>query len=1035
MSALSPAQKGPIAWMAGNSVAANLLMIVCLIGGLILGSHIKQEVFPEFDMDMVSVSVSYPGASPEEVEKGILLPIEEAVQGLDGVDDITSSANEGSGTVTVEIVEGANIQRLSQDIQSEVDRITSFPDDAEEPSITIVSRKREVVSIALHGDQTAWVLREVAEDLRDRLIQDPEITQVELSGIRDFEISIEVPQENLRRYNLTTAEVADRIDRASVDLPGGGVKTSGGEILVRVKERKDYGREFGKIPIITTNDGTNVLLEDIAVINDGFEDSNIFATFDGQPAVMIDVYRIGNQTPIEVADATKKNIEIFRQILPKGLSLNVVRDRSNVYKQRLNLLLTNGYMGLGLVFLCLALFLEARLAFWVSLGIPISFLGSLLLLPGLGVTINMISLFAFIITLGIVVDDAIVVGENVYNYHQQGMSFQDAAIRGAKEIAMPVIFSVLTNIVTFMPMYFIPGIMGKVFRQIPLVVVSVFAISLVESLLILPAHLGHQRDRNRHGITKWMHDRQQRFSHWFVHAVRTRYGPFLDMTLRYRYITIAIGFAILLVTIGYVRSGRMGMTMFPKIEADYAKVTAILPYGTAVEKTMAVQKILVDAAQEVADEHGGDALITGIFSKIVNGGSESEIRAYLTDPEVRPMSTGDFTRKWRERVGDLVGLESIEYASDSGGPGSGKALTVELSHRDINVLESASAELAHALGYFPNVHDIDDGFSPGKQQFDFQIRPEARSLGLRSEDVARQVRNAFYGAEALRQQRGRNEVKVMVRLPKAERVLEYNIEELMLRTPSGKEIPLREAVTMKRGRAYTTIDRHNGRRTVDVTANVIPQSKANEILDALVVESLPSLLLKYPGLSYSFEGKQADMRDSMASLVEGLLLALLAIYGLLAVPFRSYAQPLIIMVSIPFGIVGAVLGHLLMGYSLSLMSLFGIVALSGVVVNDSLVLISFANQKRRDGQSAHDAILTSGIVRFRPIILTTLTTFGGLAPMIFETSRQARFLIPMAISLGFGIVFATLITLILVPSLYMVIVDALEIMQGKLDRD
>ena len=399
------------------------------------------------------------------------------------------------------------------------------------------------------------------------------------------------------------------------------------------------------------------------------------------------------------------------------------------------------------------------------------------------------------------------------------------------------------------------------------------------------------------------------------------------------------------------------------------------------------------------------------------------------------MSTGAFTRKWRERVGDLVGLESIEYASDSGGPGSGKALTVELSHRNINVLESASAELADALGYFPNVHDIDDGFSPGKQQFDFQIRPEARSLGLRSEDVARQVRNAFYGAEALRQQRGRNEVKVMVRLPKAERVLEYNIEELMLRTPSGKEIPLREAVTMKRGRAYTTIDRHNGRRTVDVTANVIPQSKANEVLDALVAESLPALLLKYPGLSYSFEGKQADMRDSITSLVEGLLLALLAIYGLLAVPFRSYAQPLIIMVSIPFGIVGAVLGHLLMGYSLSLMSLFGIVALSGVVVNDSLVLISFANRKRSDGLNAHDAILTSGIVRFRPILLTTLTTFGGLAPMIFETSRQARFLIPMAISLGFGIVFATLITLILVPSLYMVIVDAIEIVQGRLARE
>ncbi|GAU07669.1 efflux RND transporter permease subunit [Desulfoplanes formicivorans] len=1032
MSTFSTSSKGPIAWMAGNSVAANLIMIVCLIGGLIVGSHIKQEVFPDFDLDMVSVTVAYPGASPEEVEKGIILPIEEAVQGLDGVDDVTSSASEGSGSVIVEIVEGENIQRLAQDIQSEVDRITSFPDDAEEPSVTIVSRKREVVSLALHGAQSDWVLRETAEDLRDRLIQDPNITQVELHGVRDYEISVEVPQENLRRYNLTIAEVAARIDKASVDLPGGGIKTSGGEILVRVKERKDYGREFGKIPIITGNDGTSVLLEDIAEINDGFEDSDIFASFDGQPAVLIDVYRIGDQTPIDVADAVKRNVETFRQILPQGLSLNILKDRSNVYKQRLELLLTNGYMGLGLVFLCLALFLEARLAFWVSMGIPISFLGSLLLLPGFGVTINMISLFAFIITLGIVVDDAIVVGENVYNYHQKGMSFLDAAIQGAREIAMPVTFSVLTNVVTFMPMYFVPGVMGKVFRQIPLVVVSVFAVSLVESLLVLPAHLGHQRDRRRSGITGWMHGMQQRFSKWFIHVVKTKYGPFLDLTLKYRYLTMSVGVAILLVTVGYVQSGRMGLTLFPKIEADYAKVTAVLPYGTAVEKTKEIQKILVDAGREVGEENGGDQLVTGIFARIMDGGSTSEVRVYLTDPEVRPVSTADFTRMWRERVGDLVGLEYITYESDSGGPGSGKSLTVELSHRDINVLEKASAELARELEVYPNVKDIDDGFSPGKRQYDFKIRDSARGLGLRAEDVARQVRYAFYGAEALRQQRGRNEVKVMVRLPKSERVLEHNIEELILRTPSGVEIPLREAVTMTPGRAYTTIDRHNGRRTVEVTANVIPQSKANEILNALMAESLPWLVEKYPGLSYGFEGKQADMRESMSSLVEGLLLALLVIYGLLAVPFRSYAQPLIIMVSIPFGIVGAVLGHLLMGYSLSLMSLFGIVALSGVVVNDSLVLINFANRKRQEnGMNAHDAVLSAGVARFRPIILTTLTTFGGLAPMIFETSRQARFLIPMAISLGFGIVFATLITLVLVPSLYMVIVDAIEILRCR----
>ncbi len=1030
MSRTSVTSKGPIAWMAGHSVAANLVMVVCLLGGLIMGNHITQEVFPDFDPDIIKVTVAYPGASPEEVEQGIVLPVEEAVQGLDGVEEITSAANEGVGTIVLKILEGEELSQVVRDIESEVDRITSFPDDAEEPQVAIMVRKREVVSIALHGNQSRWVLRETAETLRDRLLKDPGITQVELGGIRNFEISVEVPQENLRRYNLTLADIARGIDRASVDLPGGGIKTSGGEILVRVREGREYGQEFGQIPIITANDGTHVLLEDIAQINDLFEESDVFASFNGQPAILINVYRSGDQTPVEVSEAVNRHLETIREILPKGLSLDILKDRSRIYQQRLDLLVTNGYMGLGLVFLCLAVFLEARLAFWVSLGIPISFLGSLLMLPGLEVSINMLSMFAFIVTLGIVVDDAIVVGENIYTYHQKGMSFVEAAIKGTREIAMPVTFSVLTNVIAFMPMYFVPGIMGKVFRQIPLVVVSVFAVSLLESLFVLPAHIGHQKERQRTGIAQRLHGLQQRFSQWFMRFVTTKYGPFLQLSLTYRYLTLSLGIAVFLVTIGYMASGRLGMTLLPRVEADYAEATAVLPYGTSVTKTLEVQKILVEAAREVGAANGGDRLVTGIFAHTTRGGATLVVQVYLTDPENRPMSTTAFTHAWREQVGDLVGLEYITYASDAGGPGSGKSLTIELSHRDIAVLEQASRDLARDLGAYPNVKDIDDGFSPGKRQFDFSIRDVAQGLGLRAEDIARQVRHAFYGVEALRQLRGRNEVKVMVRLPKSERILEHHIEEFMVRTPSGGEIPLREAVAIRKGRAYTAINRHNGRRTVDVTANVIPQAKTNEVLDALMAESLPALVQKYPGLSYGFEGKQADMRNSMNSLVKGLLMALLVIYGLLAVPFRSYAQPLIIMISIPFGIVGAVIGHLVMGYALSLPSLFGIVALSGVVVNDSLVLINVANSRRQEkALPARDAILYAGITRFRPILLTTLTTFGGLTPMIFETSMQARFLIPMAVSLGFGIVFATLITLILVPSLYMVVADITKMMR------
>ena len=489
----TPSHRGPIAWMAGHSVAANLLMAVFLVGGIILMSQIKKEVFPDFDLDIVTITVPYPGASPEEVERGVILAIEEAVQGLEGVNEVTASAREGVGTVTVEIIEGENIQRLAQDIQNEVDRITSFPEEAEEPQVVIAQRRRYVVSLALYGDQSEWILREVAEDIRDRLIQDPDITQVDFEGVRDYEISIEIPMATLRAYNLTLDEVAQRIRRTSVELPGGAIKSDSGDILVRVNERRDYGHEFGKIPIITNNDGSRLLLEDIAVIKDGFEETDNFATYNGKPAVMIQVYRVGDQTPISVSDAVHRQVETINQILPPGLTLEARNDLSDIYRQRMDLMMRNGYLGLALVFILLAVFLEARLAFWVSLGIPVSILGSFVILPFMNVSINLITMFAFIITLGIVVDDAIVVGENIYFYRQSGLGWFEAAVRGAREIAMPITFSVLTNMVAFMPMMFVPGFMGKIFRYIPLVVVAVFSVSLIESLFVLPAHIGHRR--------------------------------------------------------------------------------------------------------------------------------------------------------------------------------------------------------------------------------------------------------------------------------------------------------------------------------------------------------------------------------------------------------------------------------------------------------------------------------------------------------------------------------------------------------------
>ena len=1013
--------RGPIAWMAGRSVTANLLMLVLLIGGMFMAGQIRKDVFPDFDLDLVTISIVYPGASPEEVERGTIFAVEEAIADLEGIKEVTSVAREGSGTVTAEINEGEDISRIAQDIKNAVDRITSFPGDVEEARVSVPNRRRYVVSMALFGDQPEMVIREMAEMVRDRLLMDKDISYVELSGIKDYEISIEVSQKALRTLGLTLNDIAGKISRATVEVPGGVIRTESGDVLVRVSERRDYGSEFGPIPIISSPGGTKVLLEDIAVIRDDFEETDNFATFNGQPAILLEVYRVGKQSPITVSKAVHRQLEELNHSLPEGLTLVSRNDRSEIYSQRLHLMTRNGYLGLGLVFILLALFLEPRLAFWVSLGIPISFLGSMLILPAIGVTFNMISMFAFIVTLGIVVDDAIVVGENVYFYRQKGHGWLDAAITGTRDIAKPVVFSVLTNMVTFLPLFFVPGFMGKVFREIPLVVISVFFISLIECLFILPAHLGHTKSDGKMWLLGPVYSLQQRFSGFVSRMIREWYGPFLRFALRWRYITFSTGITILILTFGYVKSGHLGFELFPKIESDYAMVTANLPFGTSVDRTREVQRILVEAAEKVKNENGGKQLVEGIYARV--NGSQARIRVYLTPPKVRTISTAEVTRLWRKEVGELSGLESIKFESDAGGPGRGAAISVELSHRDTGVLEPAGAEIAAALEQYPKVIDVDDGFSPGKQQIDFKIKPEAQSLGLQAADVARQVRQAYYGAEAIRQQRGRDEVKVMVRLPREERVSEYHLEEMILRTPDGGEIPLLEAVTLERGRADTSIERRDGRRVITVSADVRPRSQAGQVVEVLTSEVFPDLQARYPELSFSFEGRQADRRESIQSLMKGLMLALIVIFAMLAVPLNSYIQPIIIMLAIPFGIVGAVIGHVIMGYSLSVLSLFGVVALSGVVINGSLVLIVFANRGREKDLLPSEAITAAAIQRFRPVLLTTLTTFGGLSPMIFETSRQARFLIPMAISLGYGIVFATAITLVLVPSLYLIVED------------
>lgn len=1013
--------RGPLAWMVQHKVAANLLMLVLLVGGLLFATQIKKEVFPEFELDMVTVAVVLPGASPEEVEQSLVLAIEEAVRGLEGIEDITATASEGAASVIIELMSSADRQKAYQDIQQAVDRITTFPGDAEKPQVSLSSRQREVMEVQLYGDVSEHTLRAAAEQVRDYLLSDSELTQIELEGARNLEIQIEITQADLRAYDLTLEQVASVVRASALDRSGGKVETSAGQILLRVQERKDYAREFAAIPLKVTANGTVLRLGDIATVRDGFEDTKVSATYDNQPAIGLMIYRVGDQTPMSVSEAARRLLPDAVASLPPDIQYVISDDDSEIYQQRLDLLLRSGFLGLILVLALLSLFLEFKLAFWVAVGIPVSFLGAFLFLPAMDASINMISMFAFIIALGIVVDDAIIVGENIYEYRQRGMNWIDAAIQGARDIAVPITFSILTNIIAFLPLAFIPGGFGKFWSVIPLVVGTVFVISWIEALLVLPSHVAHMKHGQRSGLGARLHDKQQAFSNGFTRWVERYYGRFIHVAVQRRYVTVAAGIALLCVVLALPLSGRMGFILMPTVESDSSAATVVMPVGTPDAVMQDVRQMMVEKARQVLESQPAGNPGKGVFAVVSD--NALNIRAYLLPPDQRSISTTEVTRQWRDAVGSIAGAEYVRFASDRGGPGSGAAVTVELRHRDVDMLNRASVALAARLAEFSNTLDIDDGYTPGKRQLDFRLTPEARSAGLTAADIGTQVRNAYYGAEALRQQRGRNEVKVMVKLPESERSHLRDVETLLLRTSGGGYIPLNQAVQIDYGRAFTQITRHNGQRAVTVSANVDPISESNRVVTELRADVLPQLQKDFPGLNFGFEGHQASMRDAMMSFVQNVSLTLVAMYILLAIPFRSYIQPAIVMLSIPFGVVGAVLGHLVMGYSISIISIMGIIALTGVVVNDSLVMIDYANRLRAQGANALEAIVDAGIRRFRPILLTTVTTFCGLAPMIFETSRQARFIIPMAISLGYGILFATAIMLVLIPCLYMVIED------------
>jgi multidrug efflux pump subunit AcrB len=1042
--------KGAIEWMAKNHVAANLLMLLLVVGGLIKGLGIKQEVFPEIAMDRVGVSVAYPGAGPEEVEEGILLKIEDSLTGVDGIKEITASASEGMGTVTAEVRSGEDVNLVLQDIKSEIDRIDTFPEDAEKPVVSKMLNVTEVASVVVYGQASERALREQAETIREELLANDKITQVELSGVRPYEISVEISEQNLQRYNLTLEQVAGVLRSASLDLPGGNIKTSGGEILLRTKEKRHNAAEYAKIVVLAASDGTQVRLGDIATVRDTFAETDVQATFDGQPAAMVKVYRVGEQKPIEIADAINAYVKKKNAAYPDSLHAAVWNDQSELLESRINLLLKNAYLGLILVLIILGLFLEIRLALWVMLGIPISFMGAMLVLPALGVSINMISLFAFILVLGILVDDAIVVGENIFEHRQSGKPYLQATIDGALEVSVPVIFSILTTVAAFLPLAFVDGMMGKFMIVIPMVVVTLLLVSLVESLLILPAHLAAGRSHGEEkGVLRWLQQVRRFVTRHLQALTAGPYARFLRLCLAHRYSVAAFGVALLLLVGGLLGSGMMKFNFMPKVDNDVITANVTLPPGTPVSHTQQVVAHLTEAAMQStrqidAQRPGQPSVFRYIYAlaggQIVGGGPGgvrettashiASVALALTESEARNLSSVEVERAWRAKVGEIAGVDTLTFSNDLIHMGSD--IGIQMAHTDFTVLEEVAEKVKAALAAYPGVADIEDTYNRGKQELKLHLSAEARTLGITETDLARQVRGAFYGAEALRLQIGRNEVKVMVRYPEADRKNLWDLNAMRIRAPGGGEIPLAQAAVIEEGRGYSEINRTDRKRVINVSASVeSKQANANEILTALEAELFPQLQRDYPGLTFEKAGEQKEQKESIASMGEGFLLALLVIYALLAIPFKSYAQPLLIMAAIPFGFVGAVLGHLLMGYQISILSIFGLVALSGVVVNDSLLLIDAINKNRAAGQGIAQAAISAGQRRFRPILLTSLTTFFGLMPMILETSVQAKFLIPMAISLGFGILFATGITLVLVPSLYVILEDLIGLVRPR----
>jgi multidrug efflux pump subunit AcrB len=1088
--------KTVIAWFAENHIAANLLLILVVLFGASALLSMPQKSFPDIDVPIITVSVLYLGAAPEEVEQGVCVRIEEELEGVEGVKEIRSAANEGICTVSVELFEDTDKSKALDDVKNRVDAIDTLPTETEKPVINLITSVRSVMDIAITGPNDERALKVLGQRVRDDIAALPSITQVALINTRPYEVSVEVSEASLQRNGLTLDQVASVIRRQSLDVPGGAIKTSDGEILLRTQGQAYSGEEFENLLLSSDAAGRRVFLKDVATVSDGFEDTDQALRFDGEPAAIIRVSRVGDQDILKITAEVNRYLETAPGGLPEGVTLTVWNDNSRLLRDRLSTLLDSARQGFLMVLILLALFLRPRLAFWVSIGVPVAFLGALYLTNYLGLSIDGISLFGFILVLGIMVDDAIVVGENVFAEQRKSRTLLEGAVLGTQKISVPVIFGVLTTICAFVPMLQGVGTSGQIGAVIATVVICCLIFSLIESQLILPAHLGHQDVKTEageiyllmvpvvgilllefawdvssyiglavgmvslmtllhafslsQGVATRLVRSQERFSERVEVFINSHFRRLVAQAVSARYTTLAFAFAFFLSGVGVVLSGRLPFSFFPPLASDQAIAQLTMPLGTSAAVTADAVLYLEQSAEALAEELSEqfpDAPpVTHILSAVGNqpssrggagpsgpgggssgGGHLGEVTLQLTPSQARTLDTRTIANLWRDQAGSIPGAVELKFNSSLFTVGN--AIDIQLSGEDVGELREIAAALRLKLSSYPGVIDITDSFRSGKQELKLSMKPEGDAAGLSLAQLAIQVRQAFYGEEAQRIQRGRDDVRVMVRYTDSERRSVGALDRMRVRTPAGSEIPFTTVAEAELGRGYASINRTDARRVVNVTADVDRSViTAEEVLSDLSGGYLNDLLNDHPRVALSLEGEQRQSGEYLVSLVFPFLIALFVIYALLAIPLHSYTQPLMIMSVIPFAYVGAIWGHQIMKQfdlvaGLAMMSILGMIAAAGVVVNSSLILTYTVNRLVSEGESLDNAVVNAAVTRCRPIILTSLTTFVGLMPLMFNTSVQAQFLVPMAVSLAFGVTFATVITLLVVPAIYRVFED------------